>query len=259
MMFHYTQTTTAELADKGVDTVIISTGATEQCGPFLPFHIDILVAQFFASHWGKILNAYVLPTLPFNTSEEHATFKGTVSVSPPVMFSILEEVVECMRKQGFHKQVLTGGHGGAYWSNAFIKYINHKYDDTILVDAHTSASQNWEEALRRAGISGRNEIHGGMVSKCIASFLCPDSVRKGAYGSEIDQKLNDYINYGVWHKVAKDGSWGVLRESEDDESLREKGRILLETFVELQGEFLKGHFAEACRLKGIGGVSNNKS
>ncbi len=252
MTFHYAQTTTTELKDEGVDTVIISAGATEQCGPCLPFHIDILIAQFFASHWGKVQNAYVLPTLPYNTSEEHTAFRGTVSVSPTVMLSLLEEVVDCMRKQGFHKQVLTGGHGGAYWPAAFVKHINHKYDDTILVDAHTSASSNWEEALRRAGISDRNEIHGGMVSKCVASFLCPDSVRSGAYGSEIDPKWNEYINYGVWHKVAKDGSWGVLRESEGQEDLGQKGRILLETFVELQGESLGKHFAEACTLKGVG-------
>ena len=40
--------------------------------------------------------------------------------------------------------------------------------------------------------------------------------------------------------------------SEDDDSLGQKGRILLETFIELQGELLKRHFAEACALKGIG-------
>jgi creatinine amidohydrolase len=251
-MFHYTQTTTSELKDGGVDTVVISCGATEQCGPYLPFHIDILVAEFFASHWGEVLNAYVLPTLPFNTSEEHSAFRGTVSVSPTVMFALLEEVVSCMRKQGFHKQVLTGGHGGAYWCGAFVKHINHKYDDTILIDTHTSASPNWEKALERADIAGRNEIHGGMVSKCVASFLCPDSVRSGAYGSEIDAKLNAYIDYGVWHKIARDGSWGVLRESEAHDDLSEKGRLLLEAFVELQGEFLVKHVAEACRLKGIG-------
>lgn len=250
-MFHYTKTTTAELKESAIDTVIISVGATEQCGPYLPFHIDTLVGQFFASHWGKMLNAYVLPTLPFNTSEEHTFFKGTVSVSPTTMFAILEDVVACLLKQGFRKQVLTGGHGGAYWSKAFIKHINYKYDDMILIDAHVSASTNWGKALRKAGISNRNEIHGGMVSKCIAAFLCPDSVRAGAYGSQIDPSLNEYIDYGVWHKIAKDGSWGVLCENESQNDFREKGRILLETFVDLQGKYLKEHLAEACRLKGI--------
>ena len=249
-MFHYTQTT-AELKDKAIDTVIISVGATEQCGPYLPFHIDTLTGEYFARRWGKVLNVYVLPTIPFNTSEEHTSFRGTVSLSPATMFTILEDVVVCLLKQGFSKQVLTGGHGGAYWTGAFIKHINHKFDNMILVDAHKSAAPNWEKALKKAGIADRNEIHGGMVSKCLAAYLCPDSVRPGGYGSEINPGLNDYMDYGVWQKVARDGSWGILRETEEQTDFREKGRILLETFVELQGEFLKEHFAEACRLKGI--------
>lgn len=60
---------TKQLVESGVDTAIISVGSTEQCGPYLPFHLDTLLAQYFSEAWGKVLNAYVLPTLPFNTAE----------------------------------------------------------------------------------------------------------------------------------------------------------------------------------------------
>ena len=58
-MLNYTQTTTAKLKDSAIDKAIISVGAMEQCGPYLPFHIDSLVGQFFASYRGKVLNTYV--------------------------------------------------------------------------------------------------------------------------------------------------------------------------------------------------------
>jgi len=78
---NYTNTTT-ELSDNQIDTAVISVGATEQFGPYLPMHLDTLIAEKYAEAYGGVLNAYVLPTLPFNTSEDHANYKGTVTVSP---------------------------------------------------------------------------------------------------------------------------------------------------------------------------------
>jgi creatinine amidohydrolase len=52
---------------------------------------------------GETLGAYVLPTLLFNTSEEHASFSGTVTLSPATVMLVLEEVVAGLRQQGFTK------------------------------------------------------------------------------------------------------------------------------------------------------------
>ncbi|WP_265333453.1 creatininase family protein [Paenibacillus guangzhouensis] len=82
-MLNYTNTT-KELSESGIDTVVISIGATEQFGPYLPMHLDNLIAERYAEEYGRALNAHVLPTLPFNTSEEHANFRGTVTISPNV-------------------------------------------------------------------------------------------------------------------------------------------------------------------------------
>ncbi|MBB3132239.1 creatinine amidohydrolase/Fe(II)-dependent formamide hydrolase-like protein [Paenibacillus rhizosphaerae] len=66
--------TTTDISSSGVDTAILSVGATEQFGPYLPMHLDTLIAELYAIAYGRQLNAYVLPTIPFNTSEEHANF-----------------------------------------------------------------------------------------------------------------------------------------------------------------------------------------
>jgi len=242
---------TKDLEDNKIDTAIISVGATEQCGPCLPFHLDTLCAEYFAINFGRLLNAYVLPTLPFNTSEEHSQFKGTVSVSPIILMKFLEEVVINLKNQGFIKQVLTVGHGGSYWVGAFIKHINYKYEDMILVNSHYNSNNAWQKALEMAGLDKRNEIHGGMISKCTALFFCPECVKEGDYGSIITPEMNAFIDYGLWHRIARDGSWGVLSKNDDVSNLREKGRILWENFVKLQSEYLKKHFKEACRSKGI--------
>ena len=243
---------TKELSEAGVDTAIVSVGATEQCGPHLPLNLDTLTAEYYARAWGEVLDAYVLPSLPFNTSEEHASFTGTVSLSPSTVMLVMEEIVTGLRRQGFRKQVLTVGHGGSLWVGAFLKHINRLFDDVVMVDAHWGASPVWEAALRRAGLAGRGELHGGAVSRALALYLAPGSVTEGAYGEQVPEGLEAYADYVGWEKVAPDGSWGSYEPSVDEKvGTAEAGRTLLEHFVEEQGKRLKKHLEEACRIKGI--------
>ena len=160
---------TAELSESGIDTAVISVGSTEQCGPCLPFHLDTLLAAYFAHAWGEAVNGYVLPTLPFNTSEEHSSFVGTVTLRPRTIMLVLEEIVNGLRRQGFRKQVLTVGHGGSWWMGAFVKDMNWRYDDIVLINAHEGADPIWAEAVQRVGLP-EGEIHGGVLSGRWLSF-----------------------------------------------------------------------------------------
>jgi creatinine amidohydrolase len=243
---------TRDLSEAGIDTAILSCGATEQCGPHLPLNIDTLVAEHYACAWGELLAAYVLPTVPFNTSEEHASFKGTVSLSPSTMMLVLEEVVGELRIQGFRKQVLTVGHGGALWVGAFVKHVNRRFGDVVVVDAHRGSGPAWERALRRSGLAGRNEVHGGAVSRALALYLARGSVTEGAYGTRVPERMEAFADYVGWERFAPDGSWGRYEPRSDDAiATAEAGRVLLEQFVSEQGARLEGHLREACRIKGI--------
>lgn len=242
---------TQELTDAEVDTAIISVGSTEQCGPCLPLCIDTLCAQYFARAWGKLLNAYVLPTLPFNTAEEHASFKGTITLRPTTVMLVIGEVVAGLRRQGFRKQVLTVGHGGSYWMPSFIKDINWQFPDIVVVNAHWGGNKVWAEAMKRAGLAGRGEVHGGAISRSLALYLAPDSVTDGEYGQDVPERLQAFMDYCTWDKITPDGSWGKYAATDAAVATAEAGRLLLEYFVEHQGQWLKGHLEEACCIKGI--------
>ena len=47
------------------------------------FKLDTLVAEYYARAWGEVLGAYVLTTMPFSTSEDHASFKAQSRSVPP--------------------------------------------------------------------------------------------------------------------------------------------------------------------------------
>lgn len=237
---------TKDLSEAKVDTAILSVGATEQCGPRLPLNLDTLTAEYYARAWGEALGAYVLPAMPFNTSEEHASFRGTVSLSLATVMLILEEIMAGLRGQGFRKQVLTVGHGGSLWLEAFVKHVNRRFEDIVVVNAHQGAGAVWEEALDEVGLSGRREVHGGAVSRALALHLAPGSVSDGSYGTEVPPQLDEFADYVTWDRLAPDGSWGRYDPEADVEvATAEAERVLLETFVSRQGERLKDHLAGA--------------
>jgi creatinine amidohydrolase len=247
-MLNYTNTTT-ELTSSGIDTVVIPIGATEQFGPHLPMHLDTLVAELYGKEYGKALNAYVLPVLPFNTSEEHAAFKGTVTLSPIAMSTFVEDIIVNLRRQGFKKFVVASGHGGSYWLSSFIKYMNYQYEDIIVLHPHHQPGA-WDEAVRAAGLAGRNELHGGLLGVCTAMFLCPDLVKLIAAGSRIPNEHNKFADCVGWERLTEDGNWGeFIPELYTPEELREKGRILWTTFISRNCDGLKEYVEEAYRRK----------
>lgn len=241
---------TKQLSEAELDTAILSVGSTEQCGPCLPLHLDTLVAAYFADAWGQALTGYVLPTLPFNTSEEHAAFTGTVTLRPTTVMMVLEEIVEGLRRHGFRKQVLTVGHGGSWWMDGFIKQINWQYEDIVVVNAHIGADSVWNQAVDHVGLR-HGEIHGGVLSRAIAAYLAPNDVLEGEFGLDVDPELLDYNGYLSWETITRDGSWGRYRHEDADIADAETGKRLLEYFVARHTPQLRKHVEEAARLKDI--------
>jgi creatinine amidohydrolase len=248
-MMNYTNTT-RQLSESGIDTVVISIGSTEQFGPYLPMHIDNLIAELYAKEYGTALNAYVLPTLPFNTAEEHAAFIGTVTVSPHTMMNLMEEIIVNLKRQGFKKFVLIAGHGGSFWFGAFLKHINYVQEDIIVVHPHHQNGA-WEEAVKAAGLEGRNEFHGGLLGVCTAMWLCPELVKLHDAGSVIPEENNAFADFLGWDLLTEDGNYGEFRHdgTYTPEQLAQKGETLWMTLIRKHCEGLKEHVEEAYRRK----------
>ena len=242
---------TRDLSESGIDTAIISVGSTEQCGPCLPLHLDTLCAEYYASAFGEALDAYVLPTFPFTTAEEHSSFKGTITLRPRTVMMVLEEVVAVLREQGFRKQALVVVHGGAKWVDAFVKDMNWKYKDIIVINALAGASKVRRAAIEKAGFTDKSEMHGGAISRAMAMYLAPETVSPGEFGRKVPLEMFPYKGYVTWDRITPDGSWGQYTEADAGVATAEAGRILLEYFVEHYTPLLVKHMEEACHIKGI--------
>ena len=96
--------------------LVLPVGATEQHGPHLPFSTDPVIAEAVAgppcSEVGEELDAWLLPTLAYTKSNEHAWSAGTVWLSATTLLAVLDDIGRCVATTPARTLVFFNGHGG---------------------------------------------------------------------------------------------------------------------------------------------------
>jgi len=95
-----------------VDTrVVIPMGATEEHG-YLSLASDTIFADYVTRQACARVGVLRTPAVPFGPSAFAITFPGTLSMRTSTMCAIVEDVVDCLYRQGFRRLVFATGHGG---------------------------------------------------------------------------------------------------------------------------------------------------
>ncbi|HJJ42086.1 MAG TPA: creatininase family protein, partial [Methanocorpusculum sp.] len=87
--------------------LILPISSLEQHGIQLPLGTDDIILQ-------KILDALIdnpsvigdyllLPALHYGLSPEHMDFSGTITLSPKTLISVIEDIIQSIKKHGFNK------------------------------------------------------------------------------------------------------------------------------------------------------------
>ncbi|MGD9997464.1 MAG: creatininase family protein, partial [Ilumatobacteraceae bacterium] len=96
--------------------VVQPLGAIEQHGPHLPLATDSIVATAVATaaieQYGDEVDAWLLPTLEFTKSNEHAWSPGTVWLSATTLLAVLDDIGRCIATTPAKRLVFLNGHGG---------------------------------------------------------------------------------------------------------------------------------------------------
>ncbi|MDE3059895.1 MAG: creatininase family protein [Pseudomonadota bacterium] len=104
---------------RGVDTVIIPSGGTEQNGPHIAIGKHNRIVRYtsgeIARQLGNALAAPVLAYVPegrVNPPEGHMLFPGTISVNEEDFARVLEDAARSFKQEGFKHICFIGDHGG---------------------------------------------------------------------------------------------------------------------------------------------------
>ena len=109
-----------QAVERAGGVAIIPMGILEKHGPHLPLGSDIMQARAVALRAAEQEYAVVFPTYYFGQIFEARHQPGTVAYSAPLIWSVLEETVAELARNGFAKIILVSGHGG---NEHFVRYF----------------------------------------------------------------------------------------------------------------------------------------
>jgi creatinine amidohydrolase len=180
--------------------IVLPLGAIEQHGPHLPMNTDFVVADEVSraalAKAGEETNSWLLPTLPFTKSNEHAWAGGTMWLSAPTMMAVLDDIGRSIAATNARKVLFINGHGG---NSALVAMMNRelrlKYGlQTFLAHPHMPADQGGSSAESELGMG----VHGGMDETSVMLHLRPELVDMSLAVRRVPEGLakNSQVKFG---------------------------------------------------------------
>ncbi len=143
-----------------VDTVLLPVGSIEQHGPHLPLDTDSYDAMYILKEAVKKLDPPlppILPTISYGLSEHHMGFKGSISLKPDTLMSLVVDIGRSVKKHGFNKMFIYNAHGG---NTSVLKEaaLRLKYDHDLHVFMDSGESM---EPAKKELVKSKNDVHAG--------------------------------------------------------------------------------------------------
>ncbi|MEW5815629.1 MAG: creatininase family protein [Spirochaetota bacterium] len=219
------------LTENGTDTCILPIGSVEQHGPHLPIGTDVILANAFAERIGEKIGCLVLPALPFSTCYEHRGKKGSVWMKPETLYRVIEDLVICLKSQGFKKIIVLISHGGVFIAAPVIRELNACNTDITVVKLDLVEIYFSPEVKRFQECS--NNLHACEIETSLMLYLNEGLVRKDKIVDFIPDIPRGYLNYASIFAFCPEGVWG-----KPSLATQQKGEQLFKTVVDLSVEYI---------------------
>ena len=226
MTFVGPQNTTFDWQASATQTAILPIGAFEQHGHHLPLETDNVRAAHCAEHMARTFQAALLPTIPYGTSTEHKGFRGTITLTPTALTSVLESIVDELEDQSFTRLIIINGHGGNFAIFPAVRSINRANRRIKVITVSPGAFYG------NLGISP--EIHAGegetSVMLALGAPVGDDRRDCDCYAAGFIQ--SDLNMFGLG-RMNPDGIWGAPSKAS-----KEKGEELIKVMYERMVQYI---------------------
>jgi creatinine amidohydrolase len=175
-------------------------GAIEQHGPHLPLNTDSVIATRVAEATvdavGAELDVWLLPTLDYTKSNEHAWSPGTVWLSATTLLAVLDDIGRCLATTPAKRLVFLNGHGG---NSALVNVANRELRlnhglMTFLAHPGVPPDQGGASPADELGMG----VHGGTEETSMMLHLAPELVRMEHAERRVPETLaaNRHVRFG---------------------------------------------------------------
>jgi len=194
---------------RGVDTAVITVGATEQHGPQMALASDSVTGDFLGPEVARRLGrALVMPNIRLGVSPHHMLFPGTIAVRTEILGDLLREVVASLAWHGFRHIAIFPTHGGNFTTIERVTgQLVPLYPHLNLMGYSDAAAyiEILKSTSRRLGISlPEAGSHAGLSETAMILATRPDLVR-------MDQAEPGFLGdaYGAGNRMNLEGTQAI--------------------------------------------------
>lgn len=178
---------------------VLPVGAVEQHGPHLPLSVDsTLVDGMVAAalpHLPAEVPVLVLPTQQIGLSLEHASYAGTLGLSPATLLALWTEIGACVARAGVHKLLIFNAHGGNVSSMDIVaRQLRMQCGLLVYHSSWFNLPLHGADAAFSAH-EHRFGVHGGEMETSMLLHLAPALVRMQHaqnFASTSEERARDY-------------------------------------------------------------------
>lgn len=155
-----TELKTTNLDPKKKYTFVVSLGATEQHGPFLPLGTDTYCHDAIVTKAHKGLSKIIfLPTISIACSEEHKGFPGTVWIQKETLYLVIRDICDSLKEYA-RNIIFISWHGGNL--GLLDKFVNAEQKNYAPVRLyHLGMEDEITNKKTKARIKGPIDEHAG--------------------------------------------------------------------------------------------------
>ncbi len=183
--------------------VVVPIGAVEQHGPHLPLSVDWVIADEVAKaavDQVADLPIWLVPTLPFSKSNEHAWSAGTIWLSQSTMTAVLDDIGRCVAHSGARRIVFLNGHGGnSTMLNVACRELRLSYELlTFLVHPFVPPAYSAPDPNAASSPELGMGIHGGLDETSVMLHLRPEDVDMSLAVRNVPEWMTerDHVKFG---------------------------------------------------------------
>jgi creatinine amidohydrolase len=195
--------------EDGIDTVLVTVGATEQHGPQIALSSDSVTGDFLGPEVARRLGrALVAPNIRLGVSAHHMLFPGTITIRQSVLETLLREYVHSLAWHGFRHIVILPTHGGNFTAAGRVATqlaplyphldLAGYADAQSYIDTLQATTRKLKIPLEVAG------SHAGLGETAMVMAIRPDLVRPESAEPGF---LGDA--YGVGDRMTRDGTQAI--------------------------------------------------
>lgn len=228
----------ADLDLTGAGALVLPIGSIEQHGPHLATDCDLVFAEQFLQltldRLSPDTRVWHLPILPISKSNEHVGFPGTWYLSAKTFMSVITEIAENAKRNGFRRLVLWNCHGG---NRALLEVLARDIRiETGLMTFQIFASGAMADPLEPLDPREPDYgIHAGEWETSMMLALAPDRVRQDKMDCAFPDFQSDNLALELtgatigWKTsdFQVSGTWGDATAAS-----RERGEARLEPLIE---------------------------